>query len=185
MFLRFRTIVELDPQFLNAYRFGGKYLNIIKDDLVGSEEIFNRGLKLFPNDYELLFNYGFLLAFEMQDPKKALPVYEKLLTFPQAPKYLSSIILKLKFENLRDPSSTILLLRNLYETEPEGSYLRSRLLSDISKLQIEIDINCLNQNPTNNCNKRDPYGNYYPLEKNKYRPPKGYTPYRLHRRTDD
>ena len=53
MYLRFKTLFELDPSFLTGYRFAGKYLSIVKDDLEGAKEIFEQGLANYPQDYQL------------------------------------------------------------------------------------------------------------------------------------
>ena len=63
LYLRFLTISTLDPLFLQNYQFGGQYLSIVKDDLVGAKTIFEKGLKAYPNDYNLIFNIAFLYAF--------------------------------------------------------------------------------------------------------------------------
>jgi hypothetical protein len=185
MYLRFESIVELDPYFLSAYQFGGKYLNIIKDDLTGSDRIFSKGLQTFPNDYELLFNYGFLLAFEINDAKRAIPIYKKLLLDPKAPKYIKSIIGKLQFENQKDISSTMELLQEMYNKEPDGSFLKPRLQKDIHALKIQIDLACLNSIDNKSCNYKDPYGAFYMKKDHLYIPPNDHIPYKLYRRTDE
>src|SRR5690606_9895324 len=96
MYLRFKSIIELDPKFLMAYQFGGQYLNIIKDDLEGSREIFEAGLRIFPNDYRLIRDAAFLYAFELEENQRAAELYERALTFSQAPIYFHSILSKLR-----------------------------------------------------------------------------------------
>ena len=99
LYLRFNSIIRLDPQFYRAYLFGGQYLSIVKDDLLGAKDIYIRALQKFPNDYKILFNSAFLFAFELKDYEQAIPIYEKLIQFPQAPSYFVSLLHKLKVEN--------------------------------------------------------------------------------------
>ena len=184
MFLRFNSIIELDSEFLKAYQFGGKYLSIVKDDLSGADQIFSKGLYVYPNDYELLFNYGFLLAFEIGDAQRALPIYNQLVKFSESPVYLKSIVNKLKFESVGDFQTTLQMLKDMYNMEPENTYLKAKLKQDIFSLQVEIDINCLKLETNQLCNRKDPNGFPYIQTKDGYQFPKGYLPYKLHRRSD-
>ena len=59
MFLRFKTISFLEPLFYLNYTFGGQYLSIIKDDLEGASQLYDLGLKYFPDDYTLLRDSSF------------------------------------------------------------------------------------------------------------------------------
>jgi tetratricopeptide (TPR) repeat protein len=184
MYLRFNSIIELDRNFLKAYKFGGKYLSIVKDDLSGADQIFSKGLQVFPNNYELLFNYGFLLAFEIGDAKRALPIYNQLITMPESPVYLKSIVNKLRFESIGDTESTLKILKNMYNKEPNDSFLKNRLKKDLLSLQIEIDIKCLNNTISHSCNRMDPTGQPYNQVNGKFQFPKYYLPYKLNRRSD-
>ncbi|MBT6326719.1 MAG: hypothetical protein HOJ35_12170 [Bdellovibrionales bacterium] len=47
MFLRFNTIISLDPRFYEAYLYGGQYLSVIKDDDLGAKIIYEKGLSVY------------------------------------------------------------------------------------------------------------------------------------------
>lgn len=184
MYLRFKSIIELDPEFLSAYRFGGKYLTIVKDDLVGARKIFEAGLINYPNDYDLLFNYSFLLAFELFDYKAAVDSYSKLLKNPKSPPFIKTLILKLKYQSNGDLNSILPIIKELYENEPEDSFLKDRLRLDFYSIKSEIDLKCLNlfSKKDLNCNKKDLNGISYFIKEGSYTAPTKFSPYKLQKR---
>lgn len=99
MYLRFDTVANLDPYFLENYQFGGVFLSIIKDDLLGAEMIYNKGLSQYPNDYYLNINAAFHYFHEMHNIDKAIPLLLKARTFPQAPPIIDLLIATLYKKN--------------------------------------------------------------------------------------
>ncbi|MCB9094611.1 MAG: hypothetical protein H6621_06030 [Halobacteriovoraceae bacterium] len=99
LFLRFKTITDLDPKFLEAYRVGGLYLSVIKDDVEGGSYLFEKGAKIYPDDYFL--NYYASLHFfgEVQDYDKALKYMLRIKNDPRAPEILVAYISKIMEEN--------------------------------------------------------------------------------------
>lgn len=168
MFLRFKSIIQIDPQFLRAYQFGGKYLDIVKDDLEGARYIFKKGLDKFPNDYDLLFNYGFLLAFELNEYAEAVTIYKRVLKSSMAPEYIKSLIPKLIFEKDKNLEDIFPIVYDLYQKEPENSFLKQKLEKDLYAIKAEIDLKCLNSKEVFNCSKIDFYGNLYKKEGDKF-----------------
>lgn len=165
LFYRFNSITKLDPLFYRAYLFGGQYLSIVKDDLFGAKEIYLKGLEKFPNDKDLLFNAGFLFAFEMRDYEIAIPIYERLLKLPNAPSYLVSFLQKIKYEsntlNLEDTARSIKDILRSLDKEKED-FLYSSLSNDLFRIQAQLDLECLNSGKSS-CNKVDLRGKPYLL----------------------
>ena len=165
MLLRFSTIITIDPKFYEVYLFGGKYLSIIKDDILGAELIFNKGLEQYPDDFWLNINAGFNYLFEMGLPEKAYPLYKKVQFHPMALKnfpILPSIVAKLE-RNQGDPQAALdllLIARGKQVSENFQKYYDNHLYS----LRAEIDLNCLNLGKFN-CNQNDFFG--MPYIKNK------------------
>ncbi len=184
MFLRFLSIIELDPRFIRAYQFGGKYLSIVKDDLSGAHYIFKRGLEIFPDDYELLSNYGFLLAFEIGDYINAIPIYEKLVNYKQAPDYYKTLLVKLKYEHSGNLELAYAAISDIYQKEAKDSYLRKRLESDLYAIKATIDLQCLNSGQ-DNCSMTDYLGDPYIQASGQYKAAKAFTPYQLHKKKRD
>ena len=82
LFYRFKLIADLDKSFYENYLHGGIYLSIIKDDTLGAEIIFNRGLEVFPNDYRLMYNAAFNYHFQLRDFNSSLILYQKIRQSP-------------------------------------------------------------------------------------------------------
>lgn len=180
MYLRFKTIATLDPQFLQNYQFGGKYLSIIKDDIYGAKEIFDIGLSLYPNDYELLFNAAYLYAFELQDNEKAFILYDKVSTFSYAPVFIKTLKSKLRYAHDKNLELTFKILSETLKNEKE-SYLVEKIKKDLYALRAEIDLKCLN-NLQGNCNYFDYFGNKYIRDNGTYKASLDYKKYGLNRK---
>ncbi|MFG1487337.1 hypothetical protein [Halobacteriovorax sp. RZ-2] len=84
LYYRFKLIADLDKAFYENYLHGGIYLSIIKDDTLGAEIIFNRGLEVFPNDYRLMYNAAFNYHFQLRDYNSSLALYQKIQQSPYA-----------------------------------------------------------------------------------------------------
>jgi hypothetical protein len=179
MYLRFLTISELDPNFYINYLFGGRYLGIIKDDVLGAEAILKRGLTVFPEDYKLMKEIAFLYAFDLKNYKEAVKFYEKISKNPNSPSYIKSLLIKLKFASTNDLSlAKDLLIQEIKTTQDE--VILNKLKSDLYAIQATIDLECLN-NKKNNCNERDINGNFYINEDGVYRAQKEFEPYKLYK----
>jgi hypothetical protein len=180
MYLRFQSISVLDPLFYENYLYGGLYLSIIKDDVLGAAEIFTNGLKIYPDDYALNYYAGFNYYFEIGDYKNGLIFLEKIQYHPRAPEFIKLIVQKLKFETHHDFSLAIDFLKNNYN-ESKDPVLKKRFLKDIYALQAEFDLKCLNEGKKD-CNKTDIEGNQYLLKNNKWITLHPFTPYGIKRR---
>jgi hypothetical protein len=179
MYLRFKDMTDYDPLFYQAYLFGGKYLNIVKDDLLGSHEIFKKSEKFYKEDYELNFNAGFLYAFELNWSDLAISRYSRILENPKAPPYIKSIILKLKRKQGIQLPDLYDLLVEMHNNEKDA-YLKEKLLTEIYAIKAEIDLSCLNNNQLN-CNTRDLDNNFYILNSNGvYSAPKKFKKFKIY-----
>lgn len=179
MYLRFSSIAELDPNFYENYLFGGQYLSIIKDDMQSAADIMERGLKLFPADYQLNFNQGFNYFFELGEVEKGLLYLDRVKNHPRAPAYLTSLIIKLKHQVTPDPGVTLKMLKEAYDQAKDPT-LKNKLESDIYAVKAELDLSCLNSAKTN-CERSDAYGQPYLWDNGRYKAPLNYRPYGLHR----
>jgi hypothetical protein len=177
MYLRFLTISNLEPKFLPTYTFGGPYLSIIKDDLEGASMIYDKGLSLYPDDYNLLSNAAFHYQFEKIDHDKSYKLYEKLSTSPKATVNQISSLARLK-ANDGNLETAYELLQNLYSQQPDSnSFLSKKIWGFLYALKAENDLKCLN-NKNRNCNLKDLDNDFYIHENDIYRAKKVWTPYR-------
>ncbi|MBF0361422.1 MAG: hypothetical protein HQK49_10435 [Oligoflexia bacterium] len=164
MFLRFDTIVSLDPLFLQAYRVAGPYLSVIKDDIVGANILYNKGLKIFPDDFYLNFYAGNNYFFELNDMENAYKHFERIQYHLHAPKYLPSIVAKIKAQ-MGDLQVAYDLISAAYKMQPADSDLKERYYESLYAIKAEIDLNCLNSNSKYEINKKC---NIYDLDGNRY-----------------
>lgn len=179
LFHRFNTITNIDPLFLRNYQFGGQYLSIIKDDLIGASNIFLKGLSYFENDYTLNFQIGYLYSFELFDYEKAYFYLDKVKNHPSAPRYIKSILNKLKFKSTGDLDLAYQLTKHTL-SETTDQILIDKLKSDLYSLKATIDLDCLNIKKDSNCSKVDYDGNSYIFQNGKYSARKKFKEYNLY-----
>lgn len=180
MYLRFRSISELDPKFYENYLYGGMLLSIVKDDLEGAADMYERGLMLYPNDYKLNYNAGFNYYFEMGDFEKGLHLLNKVEGHPNAPASLKFIINKLRFEESQDFEAAMDFLKfNLANTK--DPVLEKKLRADLYALKAERDLDCLNSNGEN-CERMDSEGDRYLYRDGKWVSQQSFKPYRIHKK---
>lgn len=178
MYLRFSSITSLDPKFLIAYQFAGQYLSVIKDDVKGAIKLLKQGLEVYPNDYQLNFTLGFVYALETEEYDKAAFHLERIQDMPQAPRFIRSIIGKLKYEATDNLDLAFNLNLELYETT-EDEYLKAKLKGDLYSIKATKDLDCLNSNK-GNCSKVDFLGNSYEIQDGVWRAKVPFKEYQLY-----
>lgn len=182
MYLRFSTIAALDPLFYENYAWGGQYLSIVKDDLLGAVNLLKLGLRHYPDDYRLNYQLGFTYYFELGDSEQGLKYMEKVAGHPRAPKYFQSIVLKLRHESGGDINATLALIYDLM-TSTNDKYLRERLQKDFYALKAQRDLTCLNSGKSG-CETLDAQGVPYRMIYGRYHSQTPFVPYNLKRRGD-
>lgn len=178
MYLRFNTISQLDPKFYENYLFGGQLLSIAKDDLVGANSLFTKGLEFYPNDFELNYYSGFTLYFEMGDFKEGYKRLKRVENHPRAHWNLKYLINKLNFENTKDYDTTIEFLKIHLDKNTE-SHLKDKLKKDLYAVKAQRDLECLNAKKLE-CDKFDSEGNRYIFKNGKWESLHQFEKYRIH-----
>jgi len=178
LFLRFNTISELDPKFYQNYLYGGQFLGIIKDDIEGAKIIYTKGLKHYPEDYQLNFQAGFLYYFEAGDFKNGLKYLSRVENDPKAPVFLRSITNKLRFHVEGDLDNIFELVLLNYQSAQDEMF-KQRLQKDLYSIRAEIDLNCLNGKKIN-CRYKDLDGDAYLSKDGHFESSKPFTPFRIH-----
>lgn len=180
LYLRFLSISTLDELFYENYLWGGMYLSIVKDDVIGAADIFEKGLKYYPNDYKLNYNAGFNYYFEMGDFKKGLEKLEVIANDPKSPKMLIFIINKLRYETTFNFEAAFEFLRQRFETTTDP-VLKKKLFSDLYALKAQRDLDCLNS-LKKDCAMIDIENNRYIYQNGKWVSQKKFVPYKIHLR---
>lgn len=153
MYLRFMSISALDPEFYENYLYGGLYLSIVKDDVIGANEVLEKGLTYYPSDYKLNYYAGFNYYFEQGDFEKGLKYLQKIQHHPDAPPFLRLIVAKLQYEASGSLEVALEFLKHEFEHGNEPR-IKKKLQYDILTVQTEIDLKCLNSG-SKNCNKKN------------------------------
>jgi tetratricopeptide (TPR) repeat protein len=170
MFHRFKSISIYDPLFYENYRFGGQYLSIIKDDIDGATIIYDKGLEVYPNDFELNYHAGFHYYFEAEQLEKAIRSYEKLfLSLERVKQFplLPSILAKLKAEK-GNLESAFKGLKEYYDKLPVNSRFKIRFFNTLYALKAKKDLKCLNGPRPDVCDMKDFSGELYQYKKGSY-----------------
>lgn len=144
MYRRFELIARLDPYFYENYLYGGQYLMVAKDDLVGSRALLSRALEKYPDDMALNWQMGYLLIFEMGDVSAGYPYFKKIHQNPRRPPMFDSIFTRLSTQTLGLKEAYALTLAS-WEAQSEKSPLRRRLGQILYSMKAEIDFACIPQ----------------------------------------
>lgn len=181
MFLRFNTISKLEPKFYENYAFGGLYLSIIKDDLAGASIIYDKGLKIYPNDFFLLKDAAFHYYFEVGDFDKSYELYSKLKNHPKSNPILISNLARLESERGNLEASYSMLIEQYKRYQKTNSFIAEKIHEHLYSIKAEIDLSCLNQDKHKfkKCDLVDFDQELYLLSNNKYSAKKKWVPYRV------
>lgn len=176
LFLRFEAISMLDPRFYENYLYGGIYLSVVKDDNKSASIIYDKGLTKFPNDYKLNY-YSGVNYLELKNYANAVQLFEKIKDHPDSPKFMVSLITKLKKDSGTDLNSVFELVLYSYE-HTQDPVIKNRLREDLYSIRAELDLECLNTNQMG-CNRLDLEGNAYVERNGKYEAPRKFQKYGL------
>jgi tetratricopeptide (TPR) repeat protein len=81
----FQTITDLDPHFMNAYRFGAFVISQDMGQPAGGVELLKKGMRYNYDSWQLFFDLGFLYFVDVGDEKKAARYFSLASRFPDAP----------------------------------------------------------------------------------------------------
>jgi tetratricopeptide (TPR) repeat protein len=65
------AVTELAPKFYLPYAFGGGVLSIIAEDREGAKLIMEKGLQVFPTDWNLHYRLAYHYLYELRQPEPA------------------------------------------------------------------------------------------------------------------
>ncbi|MGD9401048.1 MAG: hypothetical protein PVF95_02145 [bacterium] len=81
----FQTITDLDPNFINAYRFGAFVISQDMGQPAGGAELLRKGIRNNYMVWELYFDLGFLYFVDVEDERKAAHYFNMASRFAEAP----------------------------------------------------------------------------------------------------
>ncbi len=71
------TVTKLSPRFRMPYANGAITLSVLVDDYEGAKVIFDRGVKNFPNDWDILYQASYHYLFDRHDMPAAASLLER------------------------------------------------------------------------------------------------------------
>ena len=181
MFLRFNTISKLDPKFYENYIFGGMYLSIVKDDLIGASSLYKSGLSLFPNDYSLLKDAGYHFYFEVNDMEEARKIYSRLKNNSKFSHLFTSRLAKIEAGS-GNLDLALEMLNDLQIKYPTNDPIGNKIYENRYAIRAELDLTCLNNNYLNNCNHKDLNQNDYVIKNGRYFANKAWVKFRYRKK---
>lgn len=69
------SLTNLAPDYQIAYKAGGLALTVLVSDYPGATKIFDKGVRMFPNDQHLLYVAGYHAMIEEKNNKKAARLF--------------------------------------------------------------------------------------------------------------
>ena len=127
--------VSLDPQFMDAYRFGGLLLTVVKryDETIA---LYEKGYAANPDRWEMPHDLGRLYYLDLKDLKKALYWWSIANEIPGRPHYIPRFIPRLYAQTGQEEIAIELWKEMLEATDNE--WLRNTILRELKKLGVTV-----------------------------------------------
>ncbi len=116
-------ITDFSPKFLYAYVHGGLLLSVVVDDREGARQIFEKGLKMFPDHYNLNYHAAYHYLAEIREPGRAAQLMKKTHELG-GPAWLSLSAARLFAEDGMKEAG-IMLLNELIETNTDPEFVEA------------------------------------------------------------
>ena len=113
-------ITDFSPRFRYAYSDGGVILSIVVDDREGARKIFDKGLEVFPENYNLNFNAAYHYLIEIRDPVRSAELMLKTYKLG-GPAWLPILAARLYAKGGMKEAG-ITLLNGLIEENPDSAF---------------------------------------------------------------
>ena len=179
MYLRFDLITDIEPQFYVAYFFGGQYLSIVKSDKIGALNIYQKGLKEFPESYELHSLMAFHYYFELQQTEQAIRHYKIAAENSDAPATFRHLVAKMAYE-VGNYALAYNVIEDLYTKNKEHEFLGTKYREMLYSIKATRDLECLNSGK-NECDHVDLEGEKYPFKNGIYSTKRSYKEIKIYK----
>jgi tetratricopeptide (TPR) repeat protein len=114
------VISSIEPKFRLVYDYGANFLSIAVDDREGARLIFEKGLKLYPDDWKLNFHAAYLYLWEIQDAQRAAELMRNSVRHG-APMIIANIAAKI-YDQSGHSDIAELVLREALSNDPPEHY---------------------------------------------------------------
>jgi len=131
-----QIITDLDPQFVNAYIFGGLVMAQDARDLDAALALMEKGLKNNPDDWQMNFETGFMHYTCAKDYDRAAELFRRSSILPGASE---ATVRFAAFVSKRagDPRASLFLWQEFYNRSTNEE-LKARALDNIRRLEVEL-----------------------------------------------
>lgn len=113
IYSRALLITELHPRYEYVYHSVGNYLSL-KNQIEESNDIFRRGMEVFPDNYVMPFMIAWNHYFVLEDKWAAAPWFREACERPNAPPHMCAMAAKLLTEKKTDPYALAGMFLNAY-----------------------------------------------------------------------
>ncbi|HEX7878843.1 MAG TPA: hypothetical protein VF720_05505 [Candidatus Eisenbacteria bacterium] len=129
-------LTDLDPNFVNAYIFGGMVTAQEGRDVEAAIALMEKGLKHNPDDWQMNFETGFLYYTQARDYDRAATLFRRAAELPGAS---DATIRFAAFVSKRagDPRASLFLWQEFYNRSTNDE-LKERALKAIHRLEAEL-----------------------------------------------
>lgn len=138
----FRTVVNLDPQLISAYFFGGVIVPVKKEEIAMGIKFLKEGIRLNPSEWRIPFWIGFNYL-QLGAYSKVIEYYRIASDLPHSPSYLKSNLAFYYYKADR-PKEGILYLEGLLHSLKDERLLkmmekRIAWLKGLVLLEVKIE----------------------------------------------
>ena len=137
------ALTELTPRFLPPYLTASSIMSVIMGDKEGAKKIYAKGLKRFPENWNLYFHAGYHYMWELKDEAQGT---ELLLQAARkgGPQWLYGLVAK-KYKKFGKLLLAHQVLEEFLTKDPEGKYQKviEERLKEIKKELKHLDLNNL------------------------------------------
>ncbi len=127
--------VSLDPQFIDAYRFGGLLLTVVRkpDQAI---TLYEKGYAANPDRWENPHDLGRLYYLELKEYEKALHWWKITEKLPGRPDYIPRFIARLHAQTGQRETAIELWLEMFHATD--NDYLRNLIRDELRRLGVQV-----------------------------------------------
>ena len=127
--------VSLDPHFIDAYRFGGLLLDVVKqyDNAIA---LYKKGYAANPDRWEMPHDLGRLYYLTLHDYEKALYWWKITNELPGRPEYIPRFVPRL-YEKAGHREMAIKLWLELYEAT-DSEWFRGVIKKELEKVGVRV-----------------------------------------------
>jgi hypothetical protein len=129
------VVTTLDPWVGHPYRFAAVWLTDSLESVEAANRLLERGIAYHPDDWRNRHYLGFNHFFYLGDEKKAADVLEPAVTMPGAPRYLGSLVAKMRAG--RDGLETSASFLSSLAAETADEYARAEYLKALDEIETE------------------------------------------------